>query len=142
MSFEDYSGSPPKHGRIARLRGYLPPNDDASPMATHGQGTLSSLLKSRSSQSLQTLARRPSSFRGRETPEIDEEAGLGKVRRSSGGEDNGDFDFRRSDDRRLSAVLFGPQMRSQRLIGNSNPRYRWEQYWKTEEELKPMKRSL
>jgi hypothetical protein len=30
-------------------------------------------------------------------------------------------------------------MRSMRLIGNSNPRYRWHQYWKSEEELKKMK---
>ncbi|KAF2095279.1 hypothetical protein NA57DRAFT_68225 [Rhizodiscina lignyota] len=35
-----------------------------------------------------------------------------------------------------------PEMRSQRLIGNSNPRYRWEQYWKTEEELKAMKKPI
>lgn len=45
------------------------------------------------------------------------------------------------DDRRMSmgaSVLMTPQMRSQRLIGNSNPRYRWEQYWKTDDELKKM----
>lgn len=29
-----------------------------------------------------------------------------------------------------------PQMRSQRLIGNSNPRYKWEQYYKSPEQLK------
>jgi cation diffusion facilitator family transporter len=33
-------------------------------------------------------------------------------------------------------------MRSQRLIGNSNPRYRWEQYWKTEDQLKKMKKPI
>jgi hypothetical protein len=35
-----------------------------------------------------------------------------------------------------------PQMRSQRLIGSSNPRYRWEQYYKTDEELKKMKKPI
>lgn len=35
-----------------------------------------------------------------------------------------------------------PQMRSQRLIGNSNPRYRWERYFKTEEELKQYPKDL
>jgi divalent metal cation (Fe/Co/Zn/Cd) transporter len=48
-------------------------------------------------------------------------------------------------ERRLSnaaSVLNTPQMRSQRLIGNSNPRYRWERYFKTEEELKQMKKPI
>jgi hypothetical protein len=40
------------------------------------------------------------------------------------------------------SVLMTPQMRSQRLIGNSNPRYRWEQYYTTEEDLKKMKKPL
>jgi hypothetical protein len=39
-------------------------------------------------------------------------------------------------------ILNTPQIRSQRLIGNSNPRYRWEQYWKTEEQLKKMKKPM
>ncbi|KAF2158191.1 hypothetical protein K461DRAFT_219628 [Myriangium duriaei CBS 260.36] len=38
--------------------------------------------------------------------------------------------------------MMTPQMRSQRLIGNANPRYRWEQYWKSEEELKKMKKPI
>ena len=138
------STSPPQNGRISRLRGYLPLSEDASPMATHGHGVLTSLIKSRSSASLQNIHRRPSSvLGGRDTP--DEEAGNrpNLVRRNS--RDPSEIDeFRRSagDERRLSAMLFGPQMRSQRLIGNSNPRYRWEKYWKTEEELKGMKKSM
>jgi hypothetical protein len=39
-------------------------------------------------------------------------------------------------------VLMTPQMRSMRLIGNSNPRYQWEKYYKTEEELKKMKKPI
>lgn len=49
------------------------------------------------------------------------------------------------DGRRLSNaedILKTPQMRSQRLIGKSNPRYRWERYYKSEEELKKMKKPI
>lgn len=35
-----------------------------------------------------------------------------------------------------------PQMRSQRLIGNSNPRYKWEKYYKSEDELGKMKKPI
>ncbi|PNS15594.1 Metal tolerance protein 9 [Sphaceloma murrayae] len=49
------------------------------------------------------------------------------------------------DDRRRSLAppsLLTPQMRSQRLIGNPNPRYRWERYYKGEAELKGMKKAI
>jgi len=89
-------------------------------MAVHGTGALVSLIKSRSSQSLHTMHRRPSSVvRGRESMD-DEEAGERRSREY----DDGD-DFKSIDERRLSLILNGPQMRSQRLIGNSNPRYKW-----------------
>lgn len=39
-------------------------------------------------------------------------------------------------------TLMTPEMRSQRLIGNANPRYRWPQYWKTDEELAEMSKPL
>jgi len=139
---DDYSQSPPQFGRIPRPRAFLPLNsEDGSPMATHGNGILTSLIKSRSHASLYTMHRRPSSFRGRDTPDDEEIGPFDRLRRNSTGFDDGD-DFRRSDERRLSAVLNGPQMRSQRLIGNSNPRYRWERYWKTEEELDKMKKPM
>ncbi|KAH6675548.1 hypothetical protein B0J14DRAFT_586737 [Halenospora varia] len=134
MTSDDLSSSPPQFGRIARLKGFLPlNNDDASPLSTHGTGTLNSLIKSRSHTSLQNIHRRPSSLRGPRD-------GRRNSRELADGED-----FRRSitsEERRLSVILNGPQMRSQRLIGNSNPRYRWEQYWKTEEELKTMKKPI
>jgi hypothetical protein len=83
------------------------------------------------------MHRRPSSFRGGDATEEEETGG------SNGGYRDQDFEnFRHNDERRMSAMLNGPQMRSQRLIGNSNPRYRWERYWKTEEELKPLKKPL
>ncbi|KAI9713392.1 MAG: hypothetical protein M1828_001426 [Chrysothrix sp. TS-e1954] len=40
------------------------------------------------------------------------------------------------------SALMTEQMRSQRLIGNSNPRYRWGQYFKTEDQLKDMKKPV
>jgi hypothetical protein len=39
-------------------------------------------------------------------------------------------------------ILNTPQIRSMRLIGNSNPRYRWQQYYKSEDELKKMKKPI
>jgi hypothetical protein len=140
---EEYPQSPPQYGRIPRLRDFLPlNNEDGSPMATHGKGTLTNLIKTRSFTSLQVLHRRPSSFRdGRDTPEDEEVGTVERFHRDSRDFDEAD-DFKRSEERRLSAVLNGPQMRSQRLIGNSNPRYRWERYWKTEEELRKMKKAM
>jgi hypothetical protein len=38
--------------------------------------------------------------------------------------------------------LRNPHMRYMRLIGNSNPRYQWEQYRKSPEELKKMQRPV
>lgn len=141
-SGEEFSSLPPQYGRIARLRGFLPLNEDASPMATHGHGTLTRLIRSRSSASLQNITRRPSFLRGgRDNADVDEEnADMTVSRRMS--RDTDPDDFRRNDERRLSAVLLGPQMRSQRLIGNSNPRYRWERYWKSQDELKTMKKPM
>jgi hypothetical protein len=50
-----------------------------------------------------------------------------------------------AEERRLSiaaSILNTPQMRSQRLIGNPNPRYQWERYYRSEEELKKMKKPI
>ncbi|KAF8536184.1 hypothetical protein BDD12DRAFT_749403 [Trichophaea hybrida] len=44
--------------------------------------------------------------------------------------------------RRASAALNNPHMRFMRLIGDNNPRYQWEQYRKTPEELKEIKKPL
>jgi hypothetical protein len=53
--------------------------------------------------------------------------------------------YDRDTERRNSnaaSILNTPQMRSQRLIGNSNPRYKWEKYFKSDEQLKGLKRSV
>jgi hypothetical protein len=132
---ESYGTSPPKFGRIARPRGFLPLNE-ANPMATHGSGTLTNLIRSRSTASLHTIPQRPGSIAGHDAID-DEEGARDTPRRRSFDAD----DTRQSASRRAS-VLNDPRMRSQRLIGNSNPRYRWHQYWKTEEELKQMKKPM
>lgn len=135
MANENYpsSSSPPKMGRMGSigLSGWLPLSTEAtSPMATHGQGALTRLIKNQSNLPLVTFRHSSASIRGRESLDDEEHANP---------TDDGD-DHPRSEERRLSAVLNGPQMRSQRLIGNSNPRYKWERYWKTEEELKKFKK--
>src|SRR3954466_8927665 len=117
MANENYSSSssPPKMGRMGRggLSGWLPlSTESTSPMATHGQGALTRLIKNQSNASLATLRRPSASIRGREHLDDEEQVSLADDR-----DDNA-----RSEERRLSAVLNGPQMRSQRLIGNSNPR--------------------
>lgn len=47
-----------------------------------------------------------------------------------------------AEERRLSQIIFSPQMRSMRLIGNSNPRYQWDRYWRTQDQLKSMTKPL
>jgi len=138
----------PKSYRIGSLRGFLPLSDSESTFSTRGQ-TLPSLIQSRSSANVKDL-RAQAVQRRSETPEVngDEEgdverdvdrknAGYGVpspaksllgrgVRRFSGTSDGGE-------------VLMTSQMRSTRLIGNSNPRYQWEQYYKSDEELRKFK---
>ncbi|KAK3310313.1 uncharacterized protein B0T15DRAFT_481718 [Chaetomium strumarium] len=86
---------------------------DEPPLAPKGHGALASLIR----------------HRGRE----EEEAA------GDGGED--ELSLRRGE-RRMSAILNSSHMRSMRLIGNSNPRYRWERYWKTEAELAAMPKHI
>lgn len=126
---------PKQVGRIGRhqgLSGWLPlSTESTSPiMATHGQGALTRLIRNQSNGSLAAMRHPSVSVIGRDS--LDDEE-----RPRSVLDDRDDF-----SERRLSAVLNGPQMRSQRLIGNSNPRYKWERYWKTEDELKKLKKPM
>ncbi|KAF1346517.1 cation diffusion facilitator 10 [Delphinella strobiligena] len=124
------SGSPPKPSpfRIPALKGFLPLSEETS-LSTRGQ-KLPGLIRERT---------RRNSLDGSVAPGMspdtssDLEAQALMARRQ------------RDATERQSAgvqVLLTPQMRSMRLIGNSNPRYRWEQYWKDEEELKKMSKPL
>jgi hypothetical protein len=87
------------------------------------------------------FTRRPSTIRSNERRGsiTDEEEDVEAIR--------GNFmmPYDRDTERRTSAaasILNTPQMRSQRLIGNSNPRYKWEKYYKSDEELKNMKKPM
>lgn len=125
MASDGYPSSPPQYGRIPRLRGFLPlNNENPGPLPARSVGALNSLIKTTRSSALSPVKPRQGSFLGRATPD-DEEA----VRTSY---DSDREDLTRNDDR--GHMLHREEMRSQRLIGNSNPRYRWERYWKTEEE--------
>ncbi|KAM7192003.1 hypothetical protein V8F33_008581 [Rhypophila sp. PSN 637] len=114
------SSPPTTHPYSASLRHgtFLLLQDEPS-FVPKGHSALASLIKSRSAI---TAAR-------------DEEEAGGPAWRL-------DEEQPRRDERRMSDILNGPHMRSMRLIGNSNPRYQWEKYWKTEEQLKGMKKPI
>ena len=150
---ESFDGSTPrpKSYRIRSLRGFLPLSDSDNALSTRGQ-TLPSLIQSRSSANMQDLKaqlaqRRPV------TPDMidDEESGIHNGVAESR-IDNDDLSPAKSiigrGVRRMSGlsdgreVLMTPQMRSMRLIGNSNPRYQWDQYYKSDEELKNLKKPV
>ncbi|KAL5121701.1 hypothetical protein ACEQ8H_000388 [Pleosporales sp. CAS-2024a] len=85
----------------------------------------------------------PSLFRGRRASGraslTDDEDDVEAVR----GAPNMPYD--RDLERRSSiaaSILNTPQMRSQRLIGNSNPRYKWEKYYRSDEELQGMRKPI
>jgi hypothetical protein len=83
---ESYSTSLPKLGHIARLRGFLLLNKELNPVAMHGLGALTNLIRSRFTASLYTMNRRPASIAGRDNIE-DEEVGKRPQRRSYGGDE-------------------------------------------------------
>ena len=120
-----------------------------SPLTSKGQGALASLFHNPATTAIYKPGK-AGSIRGvAHQAADDEEPALGGntghqdwfVFRGTR-DDPSDDPGRRAEERRMSAVLNTPQMRSMRLIGNSNPRYRWEQYWKTEEELKGMRKEI
>lgn len=107
------------------------PLSEESPLTTRGQ-RLPDLLRHRSGMN-PGLRERGSSF----TPSEEEARHhLDDIRRPV---------LSQVDARRMSPgpeSLMTPQMRSMRLIGNNNTRYRWQQYYKREEELKKMKKPI
>lgn len=127
-------GSPAKRYALGGLSSFLPLNDDTVAISTRGQ-RLPSLLHTNSSTSLFTLPWRGAKRRNSFGSDDEERGGSEEARRPTSDE----------VERRMSMttdVFMTPAMRSMRLIGNSNPRYRWHQYYKSEEELKKMKKPL
>lgn len=106
-------------------------------LASKGHGTLTTLIRNRSQASIQSPAWKAYH---------DEEEAIATgpfpdwtAFRQRNSIDDEDDDHRSlAEERRLNALLTGPQMRSMRLIGSTNPRYKWERYWKTEDQLKDM----
>ncbi|KAF1983449.1 hypothetical protein K402DRAFT_361196 [Aulographum hederae CBS 113979] len=135
-SLRNESPTPSNRFRLARLNGFLPPPADEAALSTRGQALPSLLSHIGSPHS--------PGWRGSISLDEDIEAARGRTSRAGsvwGRSPDGRAREGRdsAEDRRVSmaaSVLMTPQMRSQRLIGNSNPRYQWEQYYKTEEELK------
>ncbi|GKU00567.1 cation diffusion facilitator 10 [Fusarium langsethiae] len=129
--------TPSKHGSHAHIRrpSFLS-NEDShhNPLGTRS-GHLQSLIRSRSQQSMQSLSSSLPAHSAAFWMGDDEEAGL--IRH-----DNDELGKLLADERRLTQLLHGPQNRSAKLIGRSNPRYRWEQYWRPEEELDSMPKHL
>ncbi|CAM1507130.1 Fc.00g067710.m01.CDS01 [Cosmosporella sp. VM-42] len=109
-----------------------------SPLGTRS-GALANLIRNRSVQSMHSLS---GSYGTHAAPfwagPDDEETGSMRGAR----QDIDELGKLLMDERRLTELLNGPQNRSLKLLGRSNPRYRWEQYWKTEEELKAMSKKL
>ena len=117
----DVSESPPQRSNlyhIASLTAFLPLSEER-PISTRGQN-LPSLIHNMSSGP--AVTRRRSSVRyERRSSEDDVEPGRSHgLTMAWGGASE-------REDRKMSVapVLMTPQMRSQRLIGNSNPRYKW-----------------
>ncbi|KAJ4313248.1 hypothetical protein N0V84_009520 [Fusarium piperis] len=133
------SPSRPSHLRRPSL---LSNDESHNPLGTRS-GHLQSLIRSRSTQSMQSVTGSLHSHHSHQTSPFwmgpdDEETALLHVRPH----DNDELGRLLSDERRLTQLLNGPQNRSAKLIGRSNPRYRWEQYWKPEEELASMSKPL
>lgn len=95
---------------------------DEAPLAPKGHGALASLIRHHPTAALANPF-------GREGGE--EGAGEGSEDESA-----------RREERRMSAILNSSHVRSMRLIGNSNPRYRWERYWRSEAELAAMPKHM
>ncbi|KAH0595689.1 hypothetical protein MHUMG1_06236 [Metarhizium humberi] len=110
----------------------LDDNHHHYPLATR-TGTLASLIRSRSQQSLAGSWPPPLHRHGTD----DEEAGLWMRH-----DEDDAIERLLKDENRLSQILKGPLARSMNLIGKSNPRYRWERYWKHDDELQTMKKPI
>jgi hypothetical protein len=110
--------SSPRERPGLRLRAFLPLSED-SPFGTRGQ-KLPALIQSFGTP---PLARRASTFRFLEGQED-----LEAARRLAENDSHDPEERDGAGDRRMSNavhILMTPEMRSQRLIGNSNPRYKW-----------------
>ncbi|KAJ9605058.1 hypothetical protein H2200_010448 [Cladophialophora chaetospira] len=135
------------HYQLGALNGFISLSEEPGSISTRGQ-RLPSLIQSRSSASLFTLPRRQITRRGSvhsQHSTEDEEHGSHDDAEVMSTPRKRTISASDVDPRRMSLgpeILMTPQMRSMRLIGQNNPRYHWHKYFKTEEELKQMKKPL
>ncbi|KAK2593386.1 hypothetical protein QQS21_008917 [Conoideocrella luteorostrata] len=111
----------------------LEDNHHHYPLGTR-TGTLASLIRSRSHQSL--AGSWPPHRHHRDSSD-DEEGGIWMRH-----DEDEAIERLLKDENRLTQILQGPLARSMNLIGKSNPRYRWDRYWKGEDELKTMTKPI
>jgi cation diffusion facilitator family transporter len=143
-------GDQPNWYRIAALKDFLPLNTDQPPLSARNQSRSTSNLAAMKNRSFASHRRRSSfgadDLPGRTSNETARDEDLlpeGQAALLSSSHWGGGEPLRRmSTLGSLPASLMTPQMRSQRLIGNSNPRYKWEQYWKSEKQLREMKKPI
>lgn len=137
---------------LGGLPSFLPLQDEHQSIAPRGQ-RLPALIQSRSSTNLFSLPRRARGFSVSDDESIDpattvpsDGAHIGRrpaVKHAVSAYDRDHFDL--NEERRMThaeQVLMTPQMRSMRLIGNSNPRYQWQRYYKTPKQLKEYSKPL
>ncbi|KAI0889814.1 uncharacterized protein GGS22DRAFT_4276 [Annulohypoxylon maeteangense] len=118
----------------------LSQEENTAPISARGHGALTHLIRNRSYGSLHNYG---STWRGAMPAGLDdEESALLSHPYSRSESDDGEHRRSSTDERRLSQLLNSTPMRSMRLIGNANPRYKWGRYWKTEEELNAMRKPL
>ncbi|KAI0898481.1 hypothetical protein F4806DRAFT_362538 [Annulohypoxylon nitens] len=136
------TSDPHREGFTSFMKGSfaLSKEENAAPITPRGHGALTHLLRNRSYGSLHNYG---STWRGAmpNGPD-DEESALMLPSYSRSESDDGEHRRSSADERRLSQLLNSTPMRSMRLIGNPNPRYKWGRYWKTEEQLDAMRKPL
>ena len=140
----------PQSYRIGSLKGFLPLSDsDNNALSTRGQA-LPSLLQNRSSANIKDLQAQAALRRHDTCGRGEDEEGSfamdgDRANPTHGGPNLAQMGRGAKRANSISdggEVLMTPQMRSLRLIGHSNPRYQWEQYYKSDEDLKKMKKPL
>ncbi|KAF7191756.1 Metal tolerance protein 3 [Pseudocercospora fuligena] len=136
--------------RTQTLRDFLPLSaaEDAPLASPRGQH-LASIISARSATNLAGMRpqwQRRNSVSAAEMPALrqrSDSADSNKdleipTHRPVAGWGGGDENARRMS--YAASILNTPQVRSQRLIGYTNPRYQWEQYWNSDEDLQKIKK--
>ena len=129
----DHQRSSPQQLRIGSLSSFLPSPSDL--VSTRGQ-RLPSILRDASNAGLQNVRAQIEAKRQSVSHYTDVERNLESNGGAHADERSRLHDERESEEEEEDQT---PQSRSKRLIGQNNPRYQWEKYYKSEEELKQIK---